>query len=65
MTHPTKKPWIKPEVKRFQSPEELLAIYRSKGSVAERQKLEELVDQARDAQARSLPQRKLRRNSNG
>lgn len=63
MAHPAKKPWIKPEVKRFESPEELLAFYRSK-SAAERQKLDELLGQAGPDQASSTPERKLRRNSN-
>ena len=51
MAHPTKKPWIKPEVKRFESLEELSKFYRSKASAAELDKLEELVDQARLDQA--------------
>ena len=64
MAHPTKKPWIKPELKRFDSSEELLAFYHSK-SAEERQKLDELLGQASSKQASSAPQRKLRRNSNG
>ena len=64
MAHPTKKPWIKPEVRRFESSEELLAFYRSK-SAAERQKLDELLGQAGSDQASSAPQPKLRRKSNG
>ena len=64
MAHPTKKPWIKPEVKRFESLEELSKFYRSKASAADLDKLEELVDQARLDQASPTPQRKLRGNSN-
>ena len=47
----------------FESPEELLAFYRSK-SAAERQKLDELLGQPGPDQASSTPERKLRRNSN-
>ena len=64
MAHPTKKPWIKPELKRFESSEELLAFYRSR-SAEERQKLDELLGQAGSKQASSVPQRKLSRKSNG
>ena len=64
MAHPTKKPWIKPQVKRFESPEELLAFYRSK-NLEERQKLDELLGQAGPDQVSSAPQRKLRRKSHG
>ena len=65
MAHPKKKPWIKPEVKHFESLEELSNFYRSKASLAELQKLEELLDQARINQAPQTAQRKLGRKSNG
>jgi hypothetical protein len=65
VAHPTKKPWIKPEVKRFESLLELSKFYLSKASATDRQKLEEFVNQAQIDQKRPKRERKLRRNSNG
>ena len=61
MARPTKKSWTKPEVKRFDTPEELLAHYRGRGSAAEREKLDELLDEARTKASQERP----RRNANG
>ena len=65
MAHSTKKPWIKPELKRFESLEKLSNFCRSTASAAERQKLEEFLDQARLDQAGPTRQRGLRRNRRG
>lgn len=50
MAHPKKKPWKtpwkKPEVRQFKSVEELLAFFE-KASLAEREKLDALLQQAR------------------
>lgn len=61
MAHSIKKPWTRPEVKRFGTSEELLAYFSLRGSAAEREKLEELVKQA----PTKSPQGKLRRRANG
>ena len=46
MAHPKKKPWKTPEVGKFKSVDELLAFF-DKASLAEREKLDALLEQAR------------------
>ena len=64
MAHP-KKAWTKPKVQRFETPEDLLELYRSKGSEAERIRLEEIVNEVRAAQDREASQAKRRKSGNG
>lgn len=45
MVHSKKKPWTKPEIRQFETPEELLASYREELSEADLQKLIKLAEQ--------------------
>jgi hypothetical protein len=46
VAHPKKKPWTKPQVGQFKSVEELLAFFEE-ASLAEREKLDALLQQAK------------------
>jgi len=65
LAHPEKKPWIKPELRHFGSPEELLAFYALKGSAAEREKIEKLAVQARKTRGDDEREARPRRSGRG
>ena len=54
MLRAIRKPWIKPEVRRFENAEELLASYKEGMPDAEYQKLVRLAEQLQHSTRRNL-----------
>jgi hypothetical protein len=63
VAHSEKKPWTKPELNWFETSEELLAYFGLRARSAERERLEELVEQAQNIRGSRARQGKLRRNA--
>lgn len=64
MLRAIRKPWIKPEVRRFETAEELLASYKEGMPNAEFQKLARLAEQLQRSTRRNLcavPKRRILR----
>lgn len=64
MAHLKKKQWKTPELRRFETPEEVLEYYGPKASPAERGKLDELLRRMGEAKRTSAAARS-RRNATG
>lgn len=54
MAYSTKKPWIKPEIRQYETPEEILAHYREGLSDADLQTLVELAEQMQRSARRGV-----------
>jgi hypothetical protein len=63
--HPTKKPWIKPVVRQFETPDELLAAYRKELSEADFQKLVRLAEQLQRTARQSIGKTQSRKSARG
>jgi hypothetical protein len=61
--NPTKKPWTKPEIKRFETPEQLLESYRKTLREADLQKFAELFERLRQVAQRNAGSAPLRRSA--
>ena len=60
--HPEKKPWTKPEVRRFETPEHLLASYRKELPEADFQKLVRLAEQLQRSPRQGAGEAELRKS---
>ena len=61
--HSTKKPWTKPEVRRFETPEQLLASYRKELPEADFQKLVRLAEQLQRSARQSAGESQSRKST--
>jgi hypothetical protein len=55
VAHPTKKIWTKPELRHFDTYQELVAFYGPRGFNAELEKLEKLAEQMQNAREQASP----------
>jgi hypothetical protein len=56
----TKKQWTRPELRQFDTAEEMLAVNGPKASAAELEKLEKLADRMRNSREQELPRMQRR-----
>ena len=60
VAHSTKKQWTRPELRQFDTAEEMLAFYRPRASSAELEKLEKLADKMRNSREQKSPRMQRR-----
>jgi hypothetical protein len=65
LVNSTKKPWTKPEVRQFETPEQLLAFYRQELSDEDLQRLIKLAEQLQRSARRSAGGSPLRKLASG
>ena len=65
MVHSMKKPWTKPVLRTFESPEEAAAYFRGKVTSAEKEKVEKLLESMRGSRGERPEPPKLRRFAKG
>lgn len=64
VAHSTKKTWIKPEIRQFETPEEILEYYRKDDlPQADLEKLVKLAEQLQQSARRSAERSQPRRSS--
>jgi hypothetical protein len=61
--HSAKKPWTKPRVRQFETPEQLLATYRKELPAADVQKLVELAERLQRSAKQSAGETQLRKSA--
>ena len=65
LVHSKKKPWTKPEIRQFETPEQLLTFYREGLPEADLQRLVRLAEQLQRTERRSVGDTRLRKSLRG